>query len=109
MAISSGVSVLTKGLATGFDFVLSSSDLDIGKHLCVFGAFDGGLQRLEVVCVVEHLVALRVEVANLADVLFALRIGHGAIGVSHAAIVLNDLHRHAVALELEQVAHDALG
>ena len=63
---------LTKGLAARLDLVLSAGLLDIGEHLVVLGALDGGLQLLEVVCLVQHLVSFGVEIADLADVLFAL-------------------------------------
>ena len=70
---------LTKGLAARLDFVLSSGLLNIGKHLMVLSALDGGLQLLEVVSLIQHFVSFGVEVAYLADILFTLRVGHSAI------------------------------
>ena len=62
--------LLTKCLASGFDFVLSAGLLDVGEHLLVGSALNSGLQSFEVVCLVQHLVALWVKVSNFTDVLF---------------------------------------
>ena len=72
-------------------------------------ALDGCLETLEIVGLVQHLVSLRIQVSNLADVLFALRLGHSTVGPGDLGVVLNDLHRLEVTLELEQVRHDPLG
>jgi len=64
------------------------------------GARNGGLKSLEVICLVKHLVALWVEISNLADVFFALRLGHGTVCLRNLRIVLNDLHGLEIALEL---------
>ena len=98
---------LTKGLSTGLDLVLSAVLLDIGEHLMVGGALDSSLDLLQVVCLVQHVVPLWIKVADLADVLSALRIGHGAVTLAHLSIILHDLDRLQIRLEVEKVGHDA--
>ena len=66
------------------------------------------MKALEVVGLVQHLVAFRIQIADLADVLFALRLGHSTVGPRDLSIVLDDLHRLEITLELEKVAHDPL-
>ena len=101
------VGKLTESLSAGLDFVLGSVLFDILEHFVVVGALDGSLNLLQVVGVVQHLVPLGVEVADLADVLLALAVGHGAVTLTHLGVVLHDLDRLQVRLELEQVGHDA--
>lgn len=66
------------------------------------------MQALEVIGLVQQLVALWVKISDLADILFALRLGHGTISLGDLGIVFDNLHRLEVALELEQVAHEPL-
>ena len=73
----------------------------------IISALNGRLDLLEVIGIVEHIVALRVEVADLADVLLTLAVGHGSVTLAHLGVVLHDLDGLQVRLELEQVAHDA--
>ena len=62
----------TESLSVRLDFVLGACLLNVAQHLMVVGAFERSLHHLEVSAQVEHLVAFRVEVTNLADVLSAL-------------------------------------
>ena len=60
----------------------------------------------EVGCLVEHLISFWVKIANLADILLALRVGHGSICDRHLTVVFNDLDGLQIALELEKIGHD---
>ena len=99
--------ILTQSFSTGLNLVLSSILLHVREHLVIVGALNGSLDLLQVVSLVKHLVPLRVKVADLADVLFTLAVGHSSITLAHLSVVLDDLNGLQVRLELEQVAHDA--
>jgi hypothetical protein len=98
---------LVQSFSTGLNLVLSSVLLHVREHLVIVGALNGSLDLLQVVSLVKHLVPLRVKVADLADVLFTLAVGHSSITLAHLSVVLDDLNGLQVRLELEQVAHDA--
>ena len=72
----------------------------------VVGALNGGLDLLEVVGLVKHLISLWVEVANLADVLLALTVCHSTIRLAHLGVILHNLDSLQIRLELEEIAHD---
>ena len=99
----------TESLSVRLDFVLGACLLDVAQHFMVVGAFERSLHHLEVSAQVEHLVAFRVEVTNLADVLSALRVDQSAVRLRDSAVILDNLDCLHVALKLEQVFHHALG
>ena len=98
---------LTETLATGLNFIFGTGSTDVCEHSLVMSADDCGLKTLEVVSLVQHLVSLGIQVSDLADVLFALRLGHGTVSLGDLGVVLNDLHRLEITLELEQVLHNS--
>lgn len=97
---------------TAFSFVTVVVHSNLTENFLVGGRFDGHNEGTEVSHVSEFLISFGVEVADLADVLFAFHLVFSSVRFTHATDhqgVGNNLKGLTVSFELDQVGHDQGG